>query len=76
MDKNGITVVEISNNDTKTYIYEETGEPVTDLEGMVPIMKEVPLVVQGIMYTLWDGVVALRKGGTEQFVKDILNNPV
>lgn len=76
MDKNGITVVEIDNNGTKTYIYEETGEPVTDLEGMVPIMKEVPLVVQGVIYTLWDSIVAIRKGGKEQFIKDILENPV
>lgn len=65
MDKNGVTVVELNNNGTKSYIYEETGEPVLNLEGMVPIMKEVPLVVQGIMYTLWDGIVALRKGGIE-----------
>ena len=76
MDKNGVTVVELNNNGTKSYIYEETGEPVLNLEGMVPIMKEVPLVVQGIMYTLWDGIVALRKGGIEQFTRDILDNPV
>ena len=73
MDKHGITVVELDNKGEKTYIYEETGEPVTDLEGMVPIMKEVPLVVQGIMYTLWDSIVALRKG---EFVKEIWNNPM
>lgn len=73
MDKHGVTVVELDNKGEKTYIYEETGEPVTDLEGMVPIMKEVPLVVQGIMYTLWDSIVALRKG---EFVKEIWNNPM
>lgn len=76
MDRNGIVVVELNNGTSKTYIYEETGEIVQNLEGMVPIMKEVPLVVQGIMYTLWDSIVALRKGGKEQFIKDILNNPV
>ena len=45
MDKHGVTVIGLDNKGEKTYIYEETGEPVTDLEGMVPIMKEVPLVV-------------------------------
>ena len=73
MDKHGVTVVELNNKGEKTYIYEETGEPVTDLEGMVPIMKEVPLVVQGVMYTLWDSIEALRKG---EFIKEIWNNPM
>jgi hypothetical protein len=45
MDRNGIVVVELNNGTSKTYIYEETGEIVQNLEGMVPIMKEVPLVV-------------------------------
>lgn len=76
MDKNGITVVEINHNGTKQYIYEETGEEVKDLKGLVPIMEDVPLVVQGILYTLWNSITALKNGGKEQFIKDILNNPV
>lgn len=76
LDKNGLVVVEIGNGDTKQYTYEETGEEVTDLEGMVPMMKDVPLVVQGIWYTFKDGFKALREGGYEQFKEDILRNPM
>lgn len=73
MDKNGLTVVEVGTGDQKTYIYEQTGEPVLNLEGMVPVMKNVPLVVQGVWYTLKDSFKALRDG---TFREDILANPM
>lgn len=73
MDKNGITVVELDNKGEKTYIYEETGEIVTDLEGLVPILKEVPLVVQGIIYTLRDSIIALKN---HNFIDEIWHNPM
>lgn len=76
MDKNGLTVVEVGNGENKQYIYEETGETVTDLEGMVPIMKDVPLVVQGIWYTIKDSIKALRDGGYSQFKEEIIANPM
>lgn len=76
MDKNGLTVVEVGNGTNKQYIYEETGEPVTDLEGMVPVMKDVPLVVQGIWYTIVDGIKALKNGGFSQFKEEIIANPM
>lgn len=83
MDKNGLTVVEVGNGENKQYIYEETGEPVTDLEGMVPIMKNVPLVVQGIWYTIKDSIKALRSYdnngnwvGKSKFLEDIYRNPM
>ena len=83
MDKNGLTVVEVVSDGVKHYIYEETGEEVTDLEGMVPIMKDVPLVVQGIMYTLKDALKALTSYddngnwiGKSKFLEDIMANPM
>lgn len=83
MDKNGLTVVEVGSGENKQYIYEETGEAVTDLEGMVPIMKNVPLVVQGIWYTIKDSIKALRQYddngnwvGKSKFMEEIIANPM
>lgn len=78
MDKNGVTVVEIVDGENKQYIYEETGEPVTDLEGMMPVMKNVPLVVQGIWYTIKDTAKAMfgENGGFSKFKEDIWANPM
>ena len=83
MDKNGLTVVEVGSGENKQYIYEETGETVTDLEGMVPIMKNVPLVVQGIWYTIKDSIKALRQYddngnwiGKSKFMEEIIANPM
>lgn len=75
MDKYGLPVVEIISNEGKQYIYQDTGEMVSDLEGMVPIMKNVPRVVQGIWYTIKDGIMALRNNGIKGFKEEILADP-
>lgn len=76
MDENGIEVTQIQNGDTIQYIYTETGEAVKDPSKLVPILKNVPRVVQGILYTLKDSFMAFSEGGIAQFKKDILNNPM
>ena len=76
MDKDGLLVTEINEGGTKKYIYTYTGNPVENLEGLVPVMKDVPLVVQGIWYTFKDSIKALSEGGYEQFKKDIIKNPM
>lgn len=73
MDNRGLFVIELDDNGTKTYVYEETGEVVTNLEGLAPIMDEVPIVVQGIWYTIQNSVVALAQG---KFREDIWKNPM
>lgn len=83
-DKNGIECAEIIENGIKNYYYTETGEKVEDLTGLAPINIEVPRVVQGVIYTLWNGIQALRdgylNGGIEgalaQWKKDITDNPM
>ena len=81
-DKDGLILVEIQEGDTKKYIYEGTGEECTDLKGMVPVMKYVPRVIQGIIYTLKDSFAALRSFqdgkyvGTEKFLKEIWADPM
>ena len=76
MDENGIEVTQIQNGDTIQYIYTETGEAVQDPSSLVPIMKNVPRVVQGVWYTLKDSLKALSEGGIAQFKKDIASNPM
>lgn len=76
MDKYGNTVVEIIDNGQKQYIYDSDGGPVQDLQDLVPIMKDIPIVVQGIWYTIKDGIKALRDGGINQFKEDIIANPM
>lgn len=76
MDENGIEVTQIQNGDDIQYIYTETGEIVEDPSKLVPILKNVPRVVQGILYTLKDSFIAFSEGGIAQFKKDIINNPM
>ena len=76
MDTNGIEVTQIQTEDDIQYIYTETGETVQDPSNLVPIMKNVPRVVQGIWYTLKDSLKALSEGGISQFKKDITSNPM
>lgn len=76
MDTNGIEVTQIQTGDSIQYIYTETGEAVQDPSNLVPIMKNVPRVVQGVWYTLKDSLKALSEGGIAQFKKDIASNPM
>lgn len=76
MDINGIEVTQIKNGDQIEYIYTETGEVVQDASQLIPILKYVPRVVQGILYTLKDSLYAFQEGGFKQFKQDILNNPM
>lgn len=76
LDKDGYLVTEIINGDKKTYVYTETGNLVENLEGMVPVMKDVPLVVQGIFYTLKDCINAFKEGGFKQIREEIWLNPM
>ena len=76
LDKDGFLVTEMNNNGIKKYIYSETGNVVNDLEGLVPVMKDVPLVVQGVWYTIKDSIKAFKEGGWNQFNEDIILNPM
>lgn len=81
-DKNGLILVELDEGGKKKYVYEESGEECQDLTGMVPVMKHVPRVVQGIIYTLKDSFAALRMFrdgkyvGKEEFMREIWADPM
>lgn len=76
MDLKGNIIVEIKQGDSIKYIYELSGEEVENPEDLVPIMKNVPRVVQGIIYTFRDAFMCLREGGLAEFKKEILNDPM
>ena len=76
MDENGVEVTQVKNGDSIQYIYTETGEQVSDPSKLVPTLKNVPRVVQGVLYTLKDSFIAFSEGGLAQFKKDILSNPM
>ncbi len=76
MDKDGLIVIEVESNGSKQYIYQGTGELFEGSEKLVPVIKNVPLVVQGIWYTIKDSIKALKEGGYGQFKQDILTNPM
>lgn len=73
MDEYGIEVTEIEDNGVKQYIYTDSKELVEHPEKLVPIIKNVPRVVQGIIYTLKDSLIALNEGN---FKEKILNDPM
>ena len=59
-DKSGNQVVKINNK----YIYEETGQEVPSEQGpCVPQFKEIPIQVQGILYTFSDSITKAFKSG-------------
>lgn len=83
LDKDLRSVVEIEEEDSKRYIYEDTGEECTDTRGLVPAIKHMPRVIQGIWYTLKDSFFALKYAdedgnwkGREKFMEDIWSDPM
>lgn len=74
-DDLGQTIIQITDNDGNVkYFYESTGQEATEnLTKIQPVMDKVPIVIQGIWYTLTDSLKALIKGN---FQEDIWLDPV
>lgn len=74
-DDLGQTIIQITDNDGNIkYFYESTGQEATEnLTKIQPVMDKVPIVIQGIWYTLTDSLKALTKGN---FQEDIWLDPV
>ena len=76
-DDLGQTLIQITDNDGNVkYFYESTGQEATEnLTKIQPIMDKVPIVVQGIWYTLTDTLKTLTSK-ERNFKEDIWLNPV
>lgn len=74
-DDLGQTIIQITDDDGNIkYFYESTGQEATEnLTKIQPVMDKVPIVIQGIWYTLTDSLKALIKGN---FQEDIWLDPV
>lgn len=74
-DDLGQTIIQITDNDGNVkYFYEGTGQEATEnLTKIQPVMDKVPIVIQGIWYTLTDSLKALTKGN---FKEDVWLDPV
>lgn len=74
-DDFGQTIIQITDNDGNVkYFYEGTEQEATEnLTKIQPVMDKVPIVIQGIWYTLTDSFKALTKGN---FKEDIWLDPV
>lgn len=74
-DDLGQTIIPITDNDGNVkYFYEGTGQEATEnLTKIQPVMDKVPIVIQGIWYTLTDSLKALTKGN---FKEDVWLDPV
>lgn len=75
-DNNGVIVVEYNTENGKEYVYEETGEKVENIEELNPFMEDVPMVVQGIAYTLIDTFKAVADLGFKDGLKKVYEDPV
>lgn len=74
-DDLGQTIIQITDDDGNIkYFYESTGQEATEnLTKIQPVMDKVPIVIQGIWYTLTDSLKALTKGNLQE---DIWLDPV
>ena len=74
-DNTGNIIYEVVQEDgSKKYYYEGGNEEVIDnIDHMQPVMSKVPIVVQGIWYTLIESMKAIRNG---EFKSVIRNNPM
>ena len=74
MDKHGNFITQkIDSNGVKYYIDEETGER---KEADCPVMKKVPVIVQGILYTFKDMIGILQEDGIKETIKYLKSDPV
>lgn len=72
---NGLLVTEHINEDgSKNYIDDEGNSYSAD--EVTPVLREVPVMVQGIMYTLSDAFQILKKNGIQATYKYIMSNEV
>lgn len=75
MQDNGNLVTEIvDSSGNKTYIDDEGNQ--VRLEEITPVLEQVPVIVQGIAYTLSDAFQVLRKDGLTAMYKYINSNEV
>lgn len=74
-DDLGQTIIQITDDEGNVkYFYESTGQEATEnLTKIQPVMDKVPIVIQGIWYTLTDSLKALTKGNLQE---DIWLDPV
>lgn len=74
-DENGNIYTEIIQQDgTKKYINEDSGEEKSEKE-LNPLLKHVPIPVQGIVYTLRDAGLILKNDGLQAAIKYITDDP-
>lgn len=69
-----IIAVEQENEEGYKYYIRDTGEEVKYSEDFIPLVKEVPRVFQGIIYTFADMFYAFKNG--DSFKEKIWNSPV
>ena len=74
-DINGNIYTEVVQKDgSKKYINEDSNEE-KSINELVPILKHVPIPVQGVMYTLRDAGIILKNDGLDAAIKYITEDP-
>lgn len=74
-DENGNQYTEKTlENGTKQYINEDSGET-KEFSELNPVLKHVPVPVQGIIYTLQSAAKVLKNDGTDAAIKYITEDP-
>lgn len=74
-DEHGNIYTEIIQEDgTKKYIDEDSGEE-KSIKDLVPLLKHVPIPIQGIIYTLRDASIILKNDGLDAAIKYITEDP-
>ena len=77
---NILVQIKDSNGNIK-YYYDGTNEEATDIKNIQPVMDKVPIIIQGIWYTLKDCLTTLKQGLHENniieaFKENILLDPM
>lgn len=73
-DDKGNYIIQIDNGTEVQYIYEETGEKVENSSIIMPVINDVPDVIQGIFYTYGNALQALLVD--HNFKEEIWDNPM
>ena len=74
LSENGeILIQKIDNNGQKYYINERTGQKE---EASCPVLKKVPIIVQGILYTFKDMLGIMKDDGIQATIEYIKSDPV
>lgn len=74
-DENRNQYVEKTAEDgTKQYVNEDSGET-KDISELIPVLKHVPIPVQGVIYTLKDAARILKHDGIQDAIKYVTDDP-